>query len=136
MSIQWRDQMSVGVKVIDEDHKVLIGLVNLFETEMRANLDLAGLNTIAKRLYDYAKTHFDREEKIQLVSDYPTYDAHRRLHASLLADLEAFIRKVFIDRKVTVGPETADELSNFLQHWLVDHVLQVDLKMKGHLKEK
>lgn len=134
MPIEWRDQLTIGVKAIDDDHKNLIGIINEFEEVMLTYVDAPRLNAIAKKLYEYAKTHFEREEKIQVFSDYPEYEAHKAQHAKLLNDLQGFIRKVFIDRSVEIGPATGAELSDFLQHWLVDHVVQCDTRMKGKLK--
>jgi hemerythrin len=133
MTIVWREQMSVGIKAIDSDHRKLIAIINEFEDVIRAKIDEPRLNEIAKRLYEYARFHFQREERIQAHSNYSDLEDHKRQHELLLKQLQGFIRKVFIDRSVTVDASTADELSGFLKGWLVNHVIQVDLRMKGHL---
>ena len=133
MTIIWRDQMSVGIKAIDADHRKLINIINEFEDGLRAHLSEAQLNDIAKRLFAYTQVHFQREEKIQKDSNYPQYESHKRQHEALVKQLQAFIRKVFVDRTVSFDSDTADELSAFLKGWLVNHVIHVDLKMKGLL---
>ena len=56
--IEWRVEMAVGVPSIDEDHKVLINIINEFECCQT----LVCAEKTAKKLFNYTKSHFKREE--------------------------------------------------------------------------
>lgn len=132
MPIQWRDQMSVGVPAIDEDHKRLIDLINRFETLAKSDLqgkDEAALRTILGSLAGYARDHFAREERLQAAAGYPGLEENRAEHLKLTAALAAMINR-FSDPKERDAPP--EDMTRFLQKWLIDHVIKCDLKMKGH----
>lgn len=133
MGIVWREPMNLGVEAIDDDHKRLIDIINEFERVLNACPDDGHLKIIARKLYVYAHGHFSREEAIQRASGYEAHEWHVAEHQQLLAELNSFIRRHFIETGGRICPDTAAEMSHFLKHWLVDHIIKTDLRMKGHL---
>jgi len=129
MVIHWRDKMSVDGGVIDNDHKHLVEIINRFEKFAADGLSRDEGMEILYALKFYTSTHFKREEGMQLRANYPHYEDHKREHEALLAKLDAIIAEL------QAGPDKAlDEVAKhtaaLLQHWLMDHVLNSDLKMK------
>lgn len=133
MPIEWKDDLSVGVPRIDDDHKQLIAIVNEFGTLSRAAPEPARLKVICDKLLDYANRHFEREERLQLLAGYAGYEEHRDAHNMLIATLEAFIQRYFVDQREPIDDLTATEMRGFLRTWLIDHILKTDMKMKGKL---
>lgn len=131
--IQWREELSLGVAEIDADHKRLIEVINEFGTISRTDPDPAQLKAVADKLLDYANRHFEREEQLQLKAHYPEYAQHKDAHDTLIATLEAFIQRYFVDKAEPVDDLTATEMRGFLRTWLIDHILKTDLRMKGKL---
>lgn len=136
MSIIWREQMSVGVKSIDDDHQQLISLVNQFEEIARRSPDLTGkhestVRSLLGRLQAYTHEHFAREERIQDLAGYGGLKENREHHVALCKELgdkiERFSAGVKADK-----PVTATELATFLNSWLINHIIKVDLKMRSH----
>ncbi|MBW7851132.1 MAG: hemerythrin family protein [Rhodospirillales bacterium] len=133
MPLIWRDAMNVGHKVIDDDHKRLVEIINAYEAELSNGVREEAISKILRQLYDYAQSHFIREERVQLRCAYPFHDAHKRDHQDLLRQLHDIIRKYFIDRTSEIDLAAAAELAEFLRTWLKEHIIKADLRMKPFL---
>lgn len=125
--IAWREEMSIGVKAIDDDHRYLISIINEFDAcQNRQNAEKT-----CKRLFTYAQTHFQREEALQDEFDYPHASAHKQAHAGIVERLRGIIRSSFISGDGTVSDEALiADLSALLRDWVVDHVMRDDLDMR------
>jgi len=135
MPIVWRDQMAVGVKSVDEDHRGLIDIINQFEAAVRADPSLKGtgegtVRSLLGRLQTYVREHFAREERMQASAVYPGLAENRAEHQRLTAELEALVSRFTAGGRAE-KPLTGEEMVSFLTHWLIDHILKCDLKMKG-----
>jgi hemerythrin len=126
MPISWREAMSVGNEAIDDDHKKLILLINLYEDAI-AKHNVFELKTAFQGLMEYAGQHFDREEKLQAAIFMPGAMAHRQEHRELVEKLRVFNDNLNDPSKPRIAIEVA---SKFLHDWIVDHVLHSDMKMK------
>lgn len=134
MPIFWRKQLAIGQTQIDADHRYLILLINTVELVLRFPENLSHIEKAFDELDHYARGHFEREEKIQIACAYIHLDAHKLEHKQLLDALAALRMKVDI---AISHPETAAaqineqsaEITAFLRHWLLDHVMKEDKKM-------
>jgi hemerythrin len=128
VSLQWREQLSVGNDLIDDDHKHLIAMINQVEDILGTN-NLGKLKGVLRSLADYSKIHFSREE---LVASAAGFAQLTQLHESH----EALIKKL-----IEVSQEFGTELVEasvqhrieFLRDWLISHVIKEDLLMKPFL---
>jgi hemerythrin len=127
--IEWRDKLRIDDGVIDEDHKNLIDVVNRFE---HARAEYRELLPIVQRLKHYARTHFEREEELQRRIGFTETEAHKGLHEELAQHLDLIIQE-FVDVESGDYRAIQVELAVILQHWLVDHILGEDMKMKPYL---
>lgn len=129
--IRWREEMAVDHGVIDDDHRHLIDLINRFRHPDASGSGFADAVDVLNALKFYADTHFSREERLQRLADYPVAPAHRAQHRELMATLEEIIARA---RSITAGsaPEIVDELGTLLRHWLLDHMIMEDLRMKPY----
>lgn len=129
--IEWKPAYSVGNEAIDHDHQGLFDLVReLAEADMTDGL----LNSILVRLGDYAVGHFSREETLMKKIDYPGLEEHIKQH-------QAFVEWIRTVKKTyNRAPESpfivGDHVNNFLQYWLVQHIMQEDMKYRDFLIEK
>ncbi|MBX9635234.1 MAG: hemerythrin family protein, partial [Magnetospirillum sp.] len=84
-------------------------------------------------LVDYTGEHFAREEKLQLAIRYPYHESHRRSHRDVLKKLSDIVTEY---SQTAAGPgrdRMVRDLANFLKEWLVDHIIQSDLRMKPYV---
>jgi hemerythrin len=138
MLIVWRDQMSVDGGLIDQDHRVLIGIINDFAATDATPAAVPALEGILAKLDRYTQIHFEREEKLQRAILYPYHEAHRRSHKDLIRQLSE-VRAELTAKPVTTKPDDLiaahAKMGEFLHHWLVDHIIETDLRMKPYTAE-
>ena len=120
---EWSDAISVGVAEVDDQHKVLIGILNrLFvATAQRKGNEI--LNEILEALIEYAKTHFELEEQLMQEAGYNEVklEAHKREHQAFAARLDELSRKHSVESK-----QNSFEVVHFLKRWLHDHIQVTD----------
>ena len=129
--IDWRDEFSVNVKQIDDQHKMLVDMINTLYDAMLANKTKdAQLQTVT-RMVKYAATHFALEEKYMKQYSYGGYALHKKEHDAFAAkanDLQARMDKG--------GFVLTLEIVNFLREWLSHHILVVDKAYSNHFTER
>ncbi|MBI3992381.1 MAG: hemerythrin family protein [Candidatus Lambdaproteobacteria bacterium] len=124
---EWLDTFSVNVPSVDEDHKVLIALVNEVVTGIQEHRGRAIMNDALSRLIEYTGYHFDREERVMEQHRFPELEAHRAQHNSLIRQVLRFQR---LYRANELEPV---ELGEFLIDWLTTHILHEDMKLGLHI---
>ncbi len=129
--LDWSDDFSVGIEEIDEQHKVLIGLLNELDMAIRQRRGSEITDSILKRLEDYTRVHFTLEEALMRVLDYPDYEAHKHEHERLIADLQALKKKYAADHS-----SISFELVHFMKNWLMTHTLGTDRKYAAYFMQK
>ena len=129
--ITWTDDLSVGVRRLDDDHKILIGLINKLYDAMSDGHGDELLASVLSALKKYTATHFFREESLMKSYDYPDYEDHKKHHESLINRLNDFVAR-YNKNKNTVN---TIEISRFLQDWLLNHIKQEDFQYKPHFHE-
>jgi len=135
MAIQWRQEMAIDDSVIDEDHKLLIEIVNTFEVALSRKLAPATVDQGLKLLKHYALEHFRREEELQRSVQFPFADAHAREHRDLVKKLGSIIaHRTAAHSRVDIADVTR-EILDLLKEWLVSHILQTDLRMRPYVAQ-
>ncbi|MEI6557347.1 MAG: bacteriohemerythrin [Rhodospirillaceae bacterium] len=135
MTIQWRKEMAVDDSVIDEDHKLLIEIVNTFEAAINRKLAADTIDQGLKLLKHYTVEHFRREEELQRSAQYPFFEAHAREHRDVIKKLDGIIahRRTAANRAdISV---VAREIIDLLKDWLVHHIIQSDLRMRPYVAQ-
>jgi hemerythrin len=131
MSLEWREQLSVGNDLIDSDHKYLIGLINRIEESM-ATMNRGQLTEGLDSLSRYSLTHFALEEKIADGVHYPQIPRLHESHEALLGKLEQVRQE--LDEDWT--PTSIEHFIALLRAWLINHVIKEDLLMKPFLSKR
>jgi hemerythrin-like metal-binding protein len=120
----WTSDLSVGVAVLDDDHKKLIGIINQLHFGINAGHDREVLEVVLDELVDYIRFHFSREEEMLLKAGYAAMPAHLNEH-------EKFIREILnMQARLKSSPVSLldMELMEFLRDWLFSHILVSDKK--------
>ena len=127
---EWKDNYSVDIKSIDDDHQGLFKLINqLFEAMSHGKAKDILSETLSK-LIDYTKTHFRREEMYFSTTNYPDYQEHKLQH-------ELFVEKI-VNLKIQFDngdQQISVELIKFLSEWLVNHIIISDKRYMVYLKK-
>ena len=124
----WSPDMSVGVELIDSDHRALIRLINelhdAFEDEDTPELP----GDTFDRLVDYIDHHFLREEAVMEACGFPNLDPHKVEHGRFTHEIR-YIRDRYIKGEET---EAAEKLLYFLKNWLRRHILVEDMAYRPY----
>jgi len=128
--VTWNDSYSVGLELIDNQHKKLVKMVNTLFSYCElgdGNADIAYLDIINRAMV-YAKTHFSDEEKYMRLAGYPKLEKHIKEHKSFVAKIVKSV-KLF-----ETGKETPINLAKFLKKWLLKHIAVSDKKYAPYLE--
>jgi len=129
--LKWKEEYSVGIEVLDLDHKKLINLLNQFNTAYDYAMSEEFEHQALNDLIDYTKYHFEREEEIMIDNDYPGFDEHKKQHQAMIAQI-SHIQDKYNEK----GHEVFEEVCEFLTNWLIKHINGTDQKYASHLIEK
>lgn len=121
----WKDDYSVGVTAIDNDHKMLIDLIDQLH-EAFVSGDMASVcEAVLDSLVDYTERHFAAEEVLMTQCSYPDIACHHEQHENLAAQVVE-IRDRFARGEQQIG----NELLAFLHDWLYFHIIEADMKYR------
>ena len=122
---KWSDSMSVGVTLMDEDHKTIITLINLLHENIHSKKDTKNISSIINVLVNYTIFHFEREEKIMQSANYPNLELHQKKHVSLKDEVRNIAE--LYDEGQNLDQ---DKLLTFLKDWLSNHILKEDMQYR------
>ena len=126
----WNDSLSVGVDLIDNQHKELFGRIDSFYDTLRRGGDSKEVLDMLVYMQNYVVTHFTAEEGLQRKYSYPKYSDHKKLHDGFVkevADLKADIEK----NGVTVASSSLVGMT--LSNLLVNHINIHDKALGNYL---
>jgi hemerythrin len=127
----WKEDYSIQIEKIDEQHKKLVSYVNqLYEAMMNGNSH-AVIAEILDGLVVYTVQHFRTEEQLMISHGYSDYLLHKKQHKELMDEVKFFIEK-YNKGEVKLSIELAD----FLKKWLINHIASSDKIMGNYLKDK
>ena len=129
--LNWSDEFSVGIEIIDKQHMILVRAINLLAMAVERNGSNELLSEIFKTLVDYTNTHFSYEEELFEFYGYPQTDKHKSEHKALLNKVLEF-KGQWEAGHADIGPDVL----RFLVDWLRHHILGSDKKYSGYLVEQ
>ena len=115
--IKWSDSIKVNVKVFDEQHKNLVGLINKLHRSMKSRRAGSAVAEILAELVAYTKTHFKAEEDAMRKHAYPGLPQQQQQHKALIQQV-AETQKKMASGNAMISMEVMD----FLKDWLVKHI--------------
>jgi hemerythrin len=129
--MEWNENLSVGVKQIDDQHKSLIKAVNSLFSACSDGKGRKQITETMNFLQNYVNTHFADEEKLQRHCAYPGYIEHKKLHSDFAI--------TFLDYKKqleTEGPmiSLVIKFNSFVSNWLINHIGKEDKKIGEYIR--
>lgn len=130
--IQWSPQYSVGVKVIDDQHKEFFAAFNELYDAFLNNEAEDKLTVTLRKLSDYVEYHFAAEEKYFREFEYAGIEEHISQHNDFRTQVAEFKKHFFKENDLK---SLAGELVELLDNWMVHHVITLDQKYVTCFKE-
>ncbi len=132
--IEWDESLSVGVKSIDEQHKVWIEKLNTLSAAIASCQKTRHISRTLDFLMDYVEFHFAAEESLMTAKNYPAFAQHKSEHHQFRMTLmDLFVLEVEEDDAVG---KIADSINNFQISWLRNHIQQTDRRFANFLRAK
>lgn len=130
--VQWIDEKySVKIQKIDEQHQMLIKIINeVFEAKTNA-LGKMAIANVLKRMADYAQIHFKDEEALMANHGYPELEEHRTAHQYFITKVADFYRGFNLDQDTLT-----EDMLFFLKDWLLTHIMESDKRYSSFLNER
>jgi len=126
--ITWTPEMSVGVPALDDDHRILVGLINKLADAQDVN-DAGMIESVLDSLAIYVEEHFQREEEYMESVGFPHLTEHRVIHRDLTKKVEQIRLDFFLGNRDSIGEYTFA----FLKEWLRQHILVEDMQYNPNL---
>jgi hemerythrin len=127
--VVWDDSLSVNFEIIDNQHKVLIDIINdLIRACGKDKIikDIMFIKTLRKAV-DYAQIHFTAEEKYLQQVNYPDLAAQKKEHEAFVSEVMKQLKSFEENRNDPVA------LVGFLKSWLLNHIAVMDKKYSPYL---
>jgi hemerythrin len=129
--VEWNDRYAVGIQQIDDQHRVLLRLINNLyrdcsreEPESKKCFDMAIYGLI-----NYIKYHFSGEEHILEQIKYPDYAAHKRQHDEFIRDILERVENS--EQRRTGSPKNC---VRYIRDWMLTHITLIDKKYATYIQ--
>ena len=130
MPISWTQDLSVNIVRIDTEHKQLVAMLGELEEAIGLGKGEEQLQEIVSKMSDYAKVHFQTEEKLMAKHSFPGLDDHVSEHEDFAVKV---MDLVFEPDSEHSSPES---VLAFLKDWLVNHISGTDKLYGPFLNER
>ena len=125
----WDEKFATGHKVIDDDHRRLFDLVNHLYLALKHGFAARETNAVVDDLFEYAETHFAREEQLMDRVRCSVTGANCAAHKILREKIAAWKLRLESD-----GPSEMllMDIHHHLSLWLIHHIQQLDCTLREH----
>ena len=120
--IYWEEKLSVGVEIIDEDHKGLFVLINAIESALSDNAGSAHIGAAIDALCEYAVDHFKREETLMVLCGYSAQEHHESEHDQFRDVVKSLHKLHYVCPEMVSVSGTV----KYLNKWLLNHIAGSD----------
>ena len=124
--MEWKDEYSLGILEIDNQHKLLMNSFSVIEESIKLDLGWSNTHYAIVELIKVAHMHFAFEEALMRMFGYPGSDAHKKEHQSFFDDLENI-------EHLALKETARIEIVDFMKNWLASHILVNDRGYANHI---
>jgi len=129
----WNDNLSVGVRLIDDQHKMLLKHLAEFSEAVAAHHGPGEIAGTLDFLVDYMDFHFKTEEKHMRANSYPGLEPHLKEHVKFTRTL-ANLGEDFREEGATAS--LAEAINTMLINLFLKHIEAIDQQFGAFLKGK
>lgn len=123
--LKWKDEFSIGVDLIDTQHKHLFEIGNDANELLKNEFCVDKYDKIIQVLEDlrqYTKYHFNCEEEYMLKNNFSRYEIQKKQHDSFIKKIDSInLEQIDNDQE-----KYLKDLLVFVFNWVLDHILQED----------
>lgn len=121
----WDDSYSLGIPLLDKEHKKLLNLLNNFLSSIHTKDEKSTIKSTFDKLLEYTHEHFTNEEAFMAKYNYPDLKDHKKEHIKLT--------KEAIQLNENKNYVFSDNIADFLISWLTNHIFGTDKKYAEYI---
>ena len=130
--VTWSDRYSMGIKVVDDQHKGLLNFVNeLFNHSTGdEHAEREYFKSVIQEAVKYIKTHFETEEKLMTATKFPGYKEHKKIHDEFTMTVVKSVKDFEGGKRLVL-----EKFAYFLKDWVLSHVAVEDVKYADYFRK-
>ncbi len=132
---QWSESLELGILWMDHQHRTLVEMSGRLYHDFEKGETEGHLQPAFEFLCDYARGHFELEEKYMVEYGYSLSELHCQEHKQFVDTLERFITE-------TGGLRSGDDelsipsLCIELESWILMHIYDSDRELASFIRER
>ena len=121
--VAWSDTYSVGITLLDDQHKGLLDFVNDLFNHATGNADEEHtyFQKVIQQATQYISEHFVTEEECMLAVNFPGYNEHKKAHDEFKFAVVKSVNEYNAGKALSLV-----NFANFLKDWIASHVIGMD----------
>jgi hemerythrin-like metal-binding protein len=131
MHVEWNNAFSIGIDVIDDQHKKFFELLDKSYLLIFQGNSQSELSHLLDELIEYSKYHFAAEEELMRKHNYVNLDQHILKHRSFTNKVLSYKIDIIREHKYM-----SVDIFDFIRNWLMDHILETDIEMGENIRSK
>jgi len=130
--VTWSDRYSMGIKVIDDQHKGLLNFVNELFNHSTGDekAEREYFKSVIQEAVKYIKTHFETEEKLMTATKFPGYPEHKKIHDEFTLTVVKSVKDFEGGKRLVL-----EKFAYFLKDWVLTHVAVEDVKYADYFRK-
>ena len=130
--VSWSDSYSMGVKLIDDQHKGLLNFVNDLFNHSTGNEEeeRTYFKEVINQALQYIKMHFHTEEKLMLLTKFSGYAEHKKTHDEFKLAVIKSVKDFDSGKRLVL-----EKFAYFLKDWVLTHIAIVDRQYAEYFKK-
>ena len=128
LRVEWSDAIATGHLATDNQHKLLIDIINELADAIETGQTQAKMSKILNLLQYYTEWHFQREELCMERNKCPMAEKNKAAHCMFIEKVKQFRA----DYKHNPTVEFAQKLYHELVDWLVHHIQGIDTSLRAY----
>jgi hemerythrin len=130
--VSWSSTFSVGIKLIDDQHKGLLAITNDLFNHCAGDdaSERLYFKKIIRSAVEYVKVHFATEEKIMLHTNFDRFAEHKKEHDQFVLTVVEQVRSFNAGNKLDLI-----HFTRFLKNWILTHIAVSDKQYFEHFKK-
>jgi hemerythrin len=119
-SFDWNDEYSIGIEEIDVQHKQILHLIKKNYLLAANSIENVEVKKLLEELMKYMQYHFNSEELLMKVYDYPKSSEQKTQHELLMTELAIHVREI------ESGKGNMVQLLFTMMKWFIGHDNEYD----------
>jgi len=131
-AVKWSEAFACGIKIIDDQHKGLLDLINDLFSHASGNdeEEQEYFKKVVEKAVEYVRVHFATEEKIMKQTQFVGFEEHKKAHETFILEVLDNARAFQKEKRINL-----EEFTSFLKEWVLTHVAVMDKQYFSHFRK-